>query len=157
MARNGDPALGYTYVVQIPKATGYFTSIAGLGSSHQVATHKVVNDDGKEFEIKMPGRLQWEDVTVKRGLTDDMAFWEWRDMVVNGKMEDARTDCTIILLNRDYQPVTQWTLLNAWPSKMTGVTVSSESNDFLVEEMVITHEGIKRGDAEGYPAVPPTA
>jgi hypothetical protein len=40
---------------------------------------------------------------------------------------------------------------------MTGVTVSSESNDFLVEEMVITHEGIKRGDAEGYPAVPPTA
>ncbi|MFN8494545.1 MAG: phage tail protein [Caldilineaceae bacterium] len=157
MARKGDPALGYTYIVDIAKAKGYFTSISGLGSSHTVATHKVVNEQGKEFEIKMPARLQWEDVTIKRGLTDDMAFWQWRDLVVNGKLDEARTDCTITMLNRDYQKVTEWTLLNAWPSKMTGVTVSSESNDFLIEEMVITHEGIKRDTAEGYPASPPKA
>jgi hypothetical protein len=37
---------------------------------------------------------------------------------------------------------------------MSGVSISTDSNDFIVEEMVITHEGITREGAIGFRALP---
>lgn len=154
MARPNDPVVGYMFSLDVNGISGYFTSVSGIGSEHSVATQKVVTQDGKEIEIKMPGRLTWGDITLKRGLTDDMKFWEWRDKVVHGKIEEARTNCSITMYNRDYTPVVTWNLFNAWPSKMTGITINSDSNDFIVEEMVISHEGLTREGADGMPAAP---
>jgi phage tail-like protein len=82
-----------------------------------------------------------------------MAFWKWREMVVYGDLEKARQPCTITMYDRTYKPIITWNLINAWPSKISGISVKADSNDFVVEEMVITHEGIKREGAEGYPTV----
>ena len=153
MAREHDPVVGYMFSVDANGITGYFTEISGIGSEHSIVRHKVVKE-GKEMEIKMPGRLEWGDITVKRGLTKDTAFWKWRDMVVHGDLDKARQPCTITMYDRNYNPVVTWNLVNAWPSKMSGISIKADSNDFVVEEMVITHEGITREGAEGYPAIP---
>lgn len=153
MAREHDPVVAYMFSVDANGITGYFTEISGIGSEHSIVRHKVVKE-GREMEIKMPGRLEWGDITVKRGLTKDPAFWKWRDMVVHGDMESARQACTIKMYDRNYNEVVTWNLVNAWPSKMSGISIKADSNDFVVEEMVITHEGITREGAEGYPAIP---
>lgn len=153
MARQNDPVVGYMFAVDVNGITGYFTSIDGIGSEHSVVSQKVMTDKG-EAEIKMPGRLEWGDITVKRGLTGDMGFWEWRDLVVNGDMDTARQNCTITMLDRNYNQIVTWNLNNAWPSKMSGISISTDSNDFVVEEMVITHEGITREGVQGFRALP---
>ena len=52
---------------------------------------------GKEVQAKSPGRLTWGDVTLKRGITDDLGFWDWRQMVVDGNVSGARKNCSITM------------------------------------------------------------
>jgi phage tail-like protein len=141
-----DPLLGFNFRLDLSgKIAGYFTECTGLGSENDVIEHKVVNDNGQEIIRKLPGRLKWGDITLKRGITSDLKIWDWRDLVVKGKITDARVNCSIIMLGRGYDAmVAKWSLVAAWPSKVSGPMLKSDSNEFGVEEVTIVHEGISR-------------
>jgi len=148
--RGSDPIVGFQFALTIDGIDGYFTEVSGIGSENAVATHKVVTPDGgagpKEITMQVPGRVEWGEITLKRGLTDNITFWNWRESVITGNMAAARKDCTITMFDRFYQPVVEWTLLNAWPSKLSGPSIASDSNDFAIEELTIVHEGLARTD-----------
>lgn len=140
-----DPLIGFNFRLDISgQMAGYFMECAGIGSENEVIDHKVVDDQGQELIRKIPGRLKWNDVTLKRGITEDMAIWDWRQIVVEGKMDDARTNCSIHMLDRGYEDVATWNFVLAWPSKVTGPAVKSDSNEIGVEEVTIVHEGMIR-------------
>jgi phage tail-like protein len=140
-----DPLASFNFVLELEGAlAGYFTEVSGIGSENEIIEHKVVDPNGKELVQKFPGRLKFEDVSLKRGITSDMKIWEWRQLVVEGSLSDARKNCTITMLDRAYQPVAIWHFLNAWPSKVTGPSLNAEGNDVGVEEITITHEGMYR-------------
>ena len=153
MARDNDPVVAYRFQIEVGDIKGYFTEISGIGSEHQIVKHKVVIE-GKEAEVKSPGRLEWGDITVKRGLTRDMSFWKWRDQIVHGDLEGARKPCTITMYDSKFSPLIVWNLVNVWPFKMGSISIKADSNDFVMEELVITHEGITREGADGYAALP---
>ena len=147
--RESDPLIAYKFRIEIDgpvEVTGYFTECSGLGSEHEVVDHQVTNPDTGEAIIqKIPGRLKWEDVVLKRGITNDMGIWDWRQKVIAGKMQDdARANCSIIMMDVDGSDVARWDLVNAWPSKVSGPAPKSDSNEFGVEEMTIVHEGLVR-------------
>jgi len=145
--RDTDPLIGFMYVLKVDggtKPTGFFTSVEGIGSESEVIEHKWVDDKGKEQVQKIPGRLKWNPVTLKKGITADITFWPWRQQGVDGKMNDARANCTIIMYDRAGTAVAEWTFDNAWPSKITGPSLKSDSNDYGIEEITIVHEGMKR-------------
>lgn len=145
--RGSDPLIGFNYAIEVDgpvKCEGYFTDVSGITSENEVVEHKVVNDKGQESVQKIPGRIKYTDITLKWGLTDNLSFWDWRQMVVEGKMDDARANCSIVMFDRDYTPIVRWDIENAWPTKVSGPSLSSGSNEFSVEELTITHEGIKR-------------
>jgi len=140
-----DPLLGFNFKLEISGTlAGFFTEVSGIGSEHEIIEHKVVDEKGHEIIRKIPGRLKWGDVTLKRGITSDLQIWKWRDSVVGGKMKDARKNCTITMMDRKYEPVAIWHFTNAWPSKVTGPALKSDSNEYGVEEVVIVHEGTYR-------------
>jgi phage tail-like protein len=143
--RDTDPLIGFNFRLEIEgKLTGYFTECGGIGSENEIVEHKVVDDGGHELVQKIPGRLKYQDVTLKRGITDTMDIWDWRLLVEQGKMGEARTNCSVIMMDRNYEDVARWDFVNAWPSKVTGPSVKSDSNEFGVEEVTIVHEGMKR-------------
>jgi phage tail-like protein len=143
--RESDPLTGFTFRLELEgRAQGYFTEVNGLGSENDVIEQKVVDEGGHDLVQKIPGRLKWGDITLKRGITDDMKLWDWRQLVIDGKMKDARQNCSIIMLDRNYEDVARWDFNNAWPSKITGPNLKSDSNELGIEEMVLVHEGIKR-------------
>lgn len=143
--RESDPLLGFNFRLEIDgKLTGYFTECSGIGSEHDIVEHKVVDEKGREFVQKIPGRLKWQDVSLKRGITDSMDIWDWRKDVEDGNMGKARTNCSIIMMDRNYEDVARWDFLNAWPSKVTGPSVKSDSNEFGIEEVTLVHEGMVR-------------
>lgn len=145
VVREGEPLISFNFRLELKGGVnGYFTEVSGLGSEHEVIDHKVVDDKGREMVQKIPGRLKWGDVTLKRGITDNMAIWDWRQNVVDGKVKDARANCSIVMMDRGYVEVARWEITNAWPSKVTGPSLKSDSNDLGIEEMVLVHEGIKR-------------
>ncbi|NLV74449.1 MAG: phage tail protein [Chloroflexi bacterium] len=145
MADNKNPLVSFHYAIDISGAVkGYFTECSGIGSEHEVIEHKIVDDSGHQLVQKIPGRLKWDDITLKRGITDSLDIWDWRDLVVQGKVADARKNGTITMFDQELKPVAKWDFVNAWPVKVSGPTVKSDSNEFGVEELIITHEGLTR-------------
>jgi phage tail-like protein len=143
--RDTDPLVGFHFQIEVSgKVAGFFTEISGLGSETEVIEHKVVDPAGHDIIQKLPGRLKWTEVTLKRGITSVMDFWDWRKMVEDGNVQGARSNGSIIMLDQSLKPVAQWDFVNGWPSKISGPQVQSDSNAFGVEEMTIVHEGIKR-------------
>jgi phage tail-like protein len=144
-ARDTDPLVGFHFQIEVSgKVTGYFTEISGLGSETEIVEHKVVDPNGHNFVQKIPGRLKWTEITLKRGVTKVMDFWDWRKMVEQGDIKGARSNGSIIMLDQSLTAVAQWDFVNGWPSKISGPQVQSDSNAFGVEELTIVHEGIVR-------------
>ena len=145
--RESDPLIAFQFSIKIEgrdELSGWFTEIDGVGSESEVTEHKVVSEDGKEFVQMIPGRIKWTPVTLKRGITTNVAFWDWRQEVVNGDLETARTDCTIFMHDREGSAVAGWKLVRAWPSKISGPSMKTDSNDIGIEELTIVHEGMER-------------
>jgi phage tail-like protein len=92
----------------------------------------------------VPGRMTWNNITLKRGITDAMDMWDWRKLVEEGKIDDARKNGAIVMFNQQGEPVARWEFINAWPSKLTGPTADATSNEAAIEELEITHEGYER-------------
>lgn len=141
----GDPLVSFNFGIEVEGIiSGYFTECAGLGSESEVIEHKVVGEGGKEVVRKIPGRLKWGDVTLKRGVTTNLDFWEWRKMIEDGNVSTARKNGSIIMYDQEGTPVARWNFERGWPSKISGPSVKSDGNEIVVEEMTIVHEYIKR-------------
>ena len=146
MANREDPLVAFKFGLEIEgKLAGFFTNVSGIGSETEVVDHKIVNSETGETIIqKLPGRLTWTDVSLKRGVTSALDIWDWRQMVVAGKVEDARTNCSIIAYNQKNEPIARWEFTNAWPSKVVGPEMDAGSTTYMIEEVTIVHEGMER-------------
>jgi phage tail-like protein len=144
-ARESDPLVGFHFAVEVQgQITGYFTECSGLGSETEVIEHKVVDGRGVDVVQKIPGRLKWQDITLKRGITAQMDMWQWRKMVEDGDIQGARKNGSIVMFDQSLKEVARWDFERGWPSKVTGPQLQADSNAFGVEELTIVHEGITR-------------
>lgn len=146
MADREDPLVAFKFGLEIEgKLSGLFTTVSGIGSETEVVSQKVVNPDTGETIIQqIPGRLTWTPVTLKRGVTSSMDIWEWRQSVVQGDIEGARTNCSIIAYSQDNTEIARWNFENAWPSKVVGPEMDSSSTTYMMEDVTIVHEGVER-------------
>jgi phage tail-like protein len=140
-----DPLAQFHYKLELEgKVTGLFLECSGLGSEHEVIEHKVVQD-GKDFIMKVPGRLKWDNIVLKRGITDLKDMWDWRKQVEDGDVEGARMNGTIYMMGQDEtSPVAQWNFERGWPLKVSGPQLKSDANEIGVEELTICHEHLWR-------------
>ncbi|MBP8000201.1 MAG: phage tail protein [Chloroflexi bacterium] len=144
MADHEDPLVSFHFAIDIQGViAGFFTECSGLGSETEIVEHKVVKD-GVEVVMKIPGRLKWENIVMKRGITSNMDIWTWRKQVETGDVAGARRDGSIIMYDQTLSEVARWNFIRGWPSKVTGPSVKSDSNEIGVEELTITHEYIER-------------
>jgi phage tail-like protein len=140
-----DPIVGARFKIDIGGVIkGYFMECSGLGSETEITEHKTVTDKGVEVVMKIPGRLKWGDITLKRGVTSDMDIWDWRKQVEEGDVEGARRNGSIVMFDQSLTEKARWDFLGAWPSKVSGPTPKADSNEIGIEELVVVHEYIKR-------------
>jgi phage tail-like protein len=146
MAGEGkDPLVQFSYALDLGgKVKGYFTECSGLGSEHDVVEHKVVDEKGRQMIKMVPGRIKWDKITLKRGITDAKDIWDWRKKVEDGQVEDARIDGSIIMMDQELKPVARWNFEGGWPSKVSGPQLKSASNEIGVEELTIVHHRLER-------------
>jgi phage tail-like protein len=126
------------------QVNGAFRECSGLGSENEVVEYKASGQRG-EYVVKMvPGRMKWNRITLKRGITDAMDMWQWRKLVEQGKVDEARKNGSIVMFNQKGDEVARWNFVNAWPSKLTGPAGNANTNEVAIEELEITHEGYER-------------
>jgi phage tail-like protein len=144
-----DPLVGFRFALDIQGVvTGYFTEAYNIGSEHEVIEHKVVNSKGKETVMKIPGRLKWFDVTLKRGITSNNDLQIWRQQVVDGKVDISRKDGSIVMYDQSFKEVARWNFTRGWPSKFVSNPVDASgmnpSGVIGIESVTITGESIQR-------------
>ena len=146
MPEREDPLVAFKFGLEIEgKLSGMFNSVNGIGSETEVVSQKVVNSETGETIIRqLPGRLTWTPITMKRGVTSNMDIWKWRQSVVQGKIDEARTNCSIIAYSQDNKEIARWNLENAWPSKVVGPEMDAASTNYMIEDVTIVHEGVER-------------
>ena len=143
--KDKDPLVSAWFGIEMQGAvTGAFRECTGLGSESQLVEYKASAPDGKFVLKHVPGRMKYNDVTLKRGITDSMDMWEWRKMVEDGDMASARKNGSIMMFNQMGEEIARWDLTNAWPTKISGPTANAGGNEVGIEEIIITHEGYKR-------------
>lgn len=143
-AVTGDPLVAAYFSIEVGTVTGYFSECSGLGSETEVVENKLMAANNQTIVRKIPGRLKWGDITLKRGITANMDFWDWRKTVEDGNVSSARLAGSIYMHSQEGDIIAQWDFEQGWPSKISGPTVKADSNEIGVEELTIVHEGIKR-------------
>ena len=145
MAEAKDALISSFFYLEVTgKLVGAFREVTNLGSENSVVEQKERGADGKFVLKKLPGTLKWNDITLKQGLTDNMDMWKWRKMVEEGDVVKARANGSITMMDTTGKPVAKWTLLNCWPSKLSGPAGKADGNEVAVQELTLTHEGYER-------------
>jgi phage tail-like protein len=140
-----DPLVSVSFFIDVSNTiTGTFRECSGLGSESEVVEHVAAAKGGQLVVHKIPGVLKWENIVLKRGVTDDMQIWDWRKQVEDGSVEKARKNGSIIMYNQSNEEVARWNFENAWPVKISGPSLNAGTNEIAIEELTIAHESLER-------------
>ena len=98
--------------------SGSFSEASGL----EVEVPPILYRNGSEdiTQRKIPGLKKFTDITLKRGITGDVDFWNWIVKALNGQVQ--RVSGAILLLDENRNEVMRWKFDRAWPCKFTGPT-----------------------------------
>ena len=89
---------------------------------------------------KMPGLKKFTNITLKRGMTGDVAFWNWIRTAMKGQV--TRAQGSIVMQDENQQEVLRWNFTRGWVSKYTGPGYNSSNNETAFETIEICHEGL---------------
>jgi phage tail-like protein len=154
-ARDTDPALSFQFSVELSQdpfgflgfmipIKGYFTEVSGLDVEWETVEYKSTNFIGWPESNMVQMRPVYRPITLKRGITNDEGFWLWHQLMFLGVKPLLSCYVTITMYDRFYKPLAEWSVESAWPSKITGPQIRSDSSDFAIEEMTLMHTGIHR-------------
>ena len=128
---------------------GRFMEIGGLEVS--VETEDVQEGGQNSFVHKLPGRMTWPNITLKRGITQTDSLLKWlnessgEQFAANGNKLD-RSTAAITLIGPAGARLRAWDFDGAFPVKWTGPSFAASSSDMAVEELEITHHGFRAHD-----------
>jgi len=125
---------------------GSFMEVNGLEVS--VDTEDVNEGGQNSFVHKLPGRMTWPNITLKRGVTKQDELLKWlndssgEQFAANGN-KLTRKSAAITLLDRTGQRLMSWDFVDAFPVKWTGPSFATESAEAPSESLEITHHGFR--------------
>lgn len=138
-----DPQVVHHFALEVQGIeAATFREASGFSSSSEVIENREVGAGGKQFLSKQPGNIKWADITLKRGITDSLDLYDWRQLVVDGRIDEARKDGSIVTYAADGAEISRFSFVRGWPKEWKGPDVNATNNDVAVEEITITHEGL---------------
>ncbi len=93
---------------------------------------------------KLSGLTKYGNVTLKKGLTDNMDLYNWRKLVVDSGASQARKNVSITLIDEEGNDKARWNMVEAWPTKYDPSDLNAKGNEVLIETFELVHEGITR-------------
>jgi phage tail-like protein len=134
-----DPVAELRFKVELPGLSiGRFRECTGI--SVEVEMKDYMEGGSNEFVHKLPTRVKYPNVVLKRGVTHEEALLKW---FFDSRATPQRKDMTITLLGPGTKLVRTWAFLNAYPVKWTGPNLNASSNQVAVETLEIVHNGLR--------------
>jgi phage tail-like protein len=137
-----DPYGAYNFKLVIQGVTeGHFTQCTGLGVRVEALRYR----EGGTSQVvhRLPGRVEYTDVTLRYGLTASKELWMWLDSAMKGAVQ--RRNVSVIVLAQDgVTEAVRFNLLNAWPSSWLGAPLDALGHETAIEELTLVYETLER-------------
>jgi phage tail-like protein len=124
---------------------GSFKEVSGLDTTLDPIEYRNGSEDFTPRKI--PGLKKFTNITLKRGLIGDLAFWNWVVQGLSGQVN--RVEGYVALLDENRQEVMRWNFKRAWPCKWTGPALNAGDNQIAMETLEICHEGLEIDGQQG--------
>jgi len=114
---------------------------------------------GPSIVRKLPGRTKLEPITLESGLTHDIQFMAWADLVNSPRgnaamsLKNYRKEVTVEVRNLQGTPVMAFTLHRAWVAEFQAVPeMDANANAVAIQTLKLEYEGFAIDSAIGEPA-----
>ncbi len=144
---DGQRVTGATFLVEVDGVEiGRFMEVSGLELT--VGVEEISEGGENSYVHKLPGRMTWPNLILKRGVTQNDTLLTWlnkssgEQFAANGNRL-TRSTAAITLLGAGGERLRAWNFDGAFPIKWTGPSLAVDSNDMAVEELEIAHHGFR--------------
>jgi phage tail-like protein len=138
-----DPYRNYNFKLEIQGvAQGHFTECANVGIRVQAISYR--EGGAQQVVHRVPGPVEYADVTLRYGLTSSKELWNWFQTAVKGSVE--RKNVSVVMLGSDgVAEVMRWNLVNAWPREWRGAPLDARGAEIAIETLTLVFETLERG------------
>ncbi|MET0458546.1 MAG: phage tail protein [Ilumatobacteraceae bacterium] len=144
---DGERVTAATFLFEVDGVEiGRFMGVSGLEVT--VAVEEIEEGGENSYVHKLPGRMTWPNITLKRGITQNDTLLAWlnkssgEQFSANGN-KLARSTAAITLMGPAGARLRSWEFDGAFPIKWKGPDFDVASTDMALEELEITHHGFR--------------
>jgi phage tail-like protein len=143
----GQRVHGASFLVEVDGVEiGRFMEVSGL--QVDITVEEVTEGGENSYSHKLPGRMSWPNIVLKRGITQNDSLLTWLNKssgdgfaVAGNKLK--RSTAAITLIGGGNVRLRAWNFDGAFPVKWTGPKFAASSNDAPEEELEIAHHGFR--------------
>ena len=136
-----NPYANFNFVVEIDGIeVGAFSEVDLPEATIEAIEYR----DGSDLSSgarKLPGRVSYANVVLRRGISGRTDLWEWFKSTRAGNLQ--RRDAAIVLLDEGRQPVQRWLLRDAWPARYAFSRLEGRGNEIVIETLELAYEGFE--------------
>jgi phage tail-like protein len=133
------------------------SKVSSLKRTTEVVKHRSGGDNS--FDHKSPGRTSYEAVTMERGVTHDLEFEKWANLVHTYQgdpgmdLVNYKKDLVLEVMNERGQVALRYFMYRCWVSEFTAVPdLDGNANATAIENIKIEIEGFLRDVDTSEPA-----
>jgi phage tail-like protein len=136
-----DSSVGHSFGLELDGVTiKQINEVSGLTFEQEMIELKENTPDGDVVVRRLPGRPKAGEVTLTRGLSADHAFEKWIKEFRSGQVRASRKNGAIIVYDFEGTPIATYSLINAWPKRLTIGTLKAGDTSVLTETLVVAYE-----------------
>lgn len=95
------------------------------------------------YTHQLPVRVNVGTATLKHGISRDMQLLNWYMQVMNGDFANAYRQVAVMLVDAARIPVVLWNFRDVLPTKWTGPSLKSSSNEVAIEELEFVYHSFE--------------
>ncbi len=140
----------YNYKVEIDGETIAFAEVSGLEIVVETITYKESNTDqpgAGPNVMHMPGQGTPVNVSLKKGYvkTKNMpVFYDWINSIKLNLVQ--KKDIIVRLCDEEGNAVVSWTVIDAFPTKLTAPSFNADSNEVAIESLDVMASALTMGE-----------
>ncbi len=138
-----DPYNCYDYLVNLgisdpESVSAGFSEILLPDVAVDVIEYRIGNERTSGVR-KLPGRVHYGNVTLRRGVIGALDLYQWMDQTRNGDQAFFR-EVTIVLRDENRRAVLTWIFHRAWPVRYSLSPLQAKGRDVLLESLELAFD-----------------
>jgi phage tail-like protein len=133
-----DPYRNFNFLVEIEGLQSSSFSEVVLPSSTVDVVEYREGADVRSSARKLPGRVRYSNLVLRRGVTQSDDLWNWFQAVRDGAT--SRRSGAVVLLETDRTAVRRWVFQDAWPCRYDVSPLAGQGGETVIETLELAVE-----------------